>query len=299
MEGMRNCIEALVKKDKKDDKNMLRFKNEVHDMFLNWEPEPTESTESTDSTTETTETPFSCPEESPLMNGVPEFLKTPKARPEGGDSIMWIASDYHYYMNCVDEVEMRVLNDFQNRNETQWGPAIPVDIPPNDYYLYDLRDGMPLDAIVNEGFVEVIAQVEHPWAWMDIDLFYFINGAHDREMLSWKSDEAKEFLKLKRTWYKEEVANDRNYMESYLKNFVYRYCSGLPTFKRIWGTPIREDGCNPKYPYTSWVNEGFDSKAADCDAEFNHIIPKGFTPGKIKLDGGNCFDCGGSCFNCE
>ena len=292
MEGMKNCIMALVSKDRKDEKSLFRYKNEVNGRFIDIENDM-ESTESSDSMTETTETPVSCPEESPRMNGVPEFLKTPKARPEGGDSIMWIASDYHYYMNCVDEVEMRIWDDFQNRNETLFGPPQPYDIPPVDYYRFDPRDGsFGLSDIVNSGFEEAISYATHPWKWSPIDHFYMVNGAHGREMLSWKGPEQKEYWAMRRTWYKPEMQDIKNYIDPMQQNAVYRYCSGLPTFKRIWGSPIREDGCNPKYPYTSWHDEGLNTKAADCDAAFNHVIPSGFVPEKIQLDGGNCFTCG-------
>ena len=208
-------------------------------------------------------------EEDPRMNSVPEFLKTPKSVPPS--SMNWVVHDYHYYMNCVDEVELRIWTDFQKR-DPNW-PTVGPDIPTEPYFRVDPTN-FTVGDLANEGFREILEAAPHPWGWSNIDAFGASAGAHGREMMSWATDEVKEFWKERNSWFKDDHQDIDWYLWGYVQNIRYKFCSGLPTYKRIWGTPIRQDGCNPKYPYTSWRNEGFNTTAEECDNEFIHEHPK-------------------------
>ena len=203
------------------------------------------------------------------MNGVPEFLKTPKDHPES--STDWTLADYHYYMNCADEVEMRIWNEFEQRDPNR--PMNALDIPDEPYFRVDPTN-FTVGDIANEGFSNMLEALDHPWGWGGPDGFYATVGAHGREMMSWATDEVKDFWRTRQSWFNDEHAEAGWFLWGYIQNIRYKFCSGLPTHKRIWGTPIREDGCNPKYPYTSWVNEGLETTAEECDNEFVHVHPK-------------------------
>ena len=291
MEGMGNCVSALVSENKRQNKvnDQMKLEMQVMEAKLAEKQQPQTihvsgdhveyhgscGAEEDSAAGVTGATPMVATEApaDPRMNGVPEFLNTPKNDPEAGP-VDWTNSDYHYYMNCVDEVELRIWTDFQKR-DPNW-PTVGPDIPTEPYFRVDPTN-FTVGDLANEGFREILEAAPHPWGWSNIDAFGASAGAHGREMMSWATDEVKDFWRTRQSWYKEEVAEVRWFLWLYIQNTNYRYCSGLPTYKRIWGSPVREDGCNPKYPYTSWVNEGFNTTAADCDNEFIHDHPKSFS----------------------
>ena len=267
MKGVSKCMVSLLKENKLRGKMMDIMSKEMKNMHAKLEEKNQPSVINVHG-----DYHVSCDEdveEDPRMNGVPEFLKTPKHHPES--STDWTLSDYHYYMNCADEVEMRIWNEFQQRD-----PNLPMkgfDIPEEPYFRIDPTN-FTVGDIANEGFSNALEALDHPWGWATPQVFYTTAGAHGREMMSWASDEVKDFWRTRQSWYKDEVADEMWYLWGFVQNIRYKYCSGLPTHKRIWGTPVREDGCNPKYPYTSWVDEGFDTTAEECDKEFIHEHPK-------------------------
>ena len=265
-EGLKNCVSALVSENKKQKKfnqfleAKLEEKQQPQSIYVSGDYHGNCAGE------ENTEP------EDPRMNGVPEFLETPKNEPE--DSKDWDAANYHYYMNCVDEVELRIWEDFQKRDPNL--PTLGYDIPEEPFFRFDPAN-FTVGELASEGFEEIIESIATPWDWSNIDVFRITTGAHGREMYSWASDEVKDFWRTRHSWYKDEVAEVRWFLWQFIQNSNYKYCAGLPTYKRIWGKPVREDGCNPKYPYTSWFNEGFNTTAEDCDNEFIHEHPKGFS----------------------
>ena len=301
MKGMRNCMLAMVEESKKNAEDMDQFQDDIKAEMKDKETAQHITVEG-DYFAAPLGKPCALPE---TMNGAPRFLYTPVEEPTGHGNMMWIASDYHYYMNCADEVEKRVWDDFLTYNETNSANVPEINIPPFDYYRLDPRPGhYEINEMPNEGFQESILEDaksdDGPWPWQNVGLFYQENGAHVQETLSWASDEVKDFYKLRLSWLKEEMQEVRFMLDPWMHNYKHRFCSALPTFKRIYGTPIRQDGCNPKYPYTSWTDEGFDSKAEDCDAHFHHETPYGFSEDKIIRgpDGGtvDCFWCGNGVF---
>jgi len=300
MDGMASCLEAIVAGNKKSERSMDKKMQELTEQIEN-QTRPQVITVEGDyisgasdcEESSASSSSSSSEEESTLMNGVPEFLQTPKNMPDGTDMILWAANDYHYFMNCVDEVEMRIWDDYQNYNAAQWGPAIPNEIPPNPYFRMNPNPGMwAIEQLGNENFEAMVAG-GNVFQWVSSGPFFLTAGAHGREMLSWATDDVKAHWRNKNSWYKEEFQQARDYLDKYQEHFIHKFCSALPTFKRIYGYPNREDGCNPDYPYTSWFNEGLNTTAADCDNEFIHNAPKSFDAETtvIRMNE-NCFDCG-------
>ena len=288
LDGMKTCLQAMIKENKKSGKEMKQFKKEVNEKL-----EPIQVTVEGDYHEQ-------CVERK-TVNGAPEFLNTPVKAPE---PINWSISDYYYFMNCVDEVEMRAEEEMQFHNATIFGPAMRFPFPKEPFFRLDPRPGrgLTIDQIANKGWEEFILSKEHGWAWEPIGLFYAYQSAHGREMMSWAPDEIKEFWNVKFDWWKPEFMHVNAFKNNFIQAYTHRFCTALPTFKRMYGSPYREDGCNPKYPYTSWFNEGLNSTAAECDANFSHEAPKSFSVDKIAphLPNGevpNCFDCGQSAEN--
>ena len=271
--GLGDCVKVLMKENKKQSKLIDRISADLEDVNskLNEKSMPMtinvsgDYHGSCDGDVEVNVEP-----EDPRMNGVPMFLKTPKEHPES--STDWTLSDYHYYMNCADEVEMRIWNEFEQRDPNM--PMTALDIPEEPYFRVDPTN-FTTAQMANEGFGPLLASLPHPWGWgQGPDGFYMAVGAHGREMMSWATDEVKDFWRTRQSWYNDEHAEAGWFLWGYIQNLRYKFCSGLPTHKRIWGTPVREDGCNPKYPYTSWTNEGLNTTAEECDNEFIHEHPK-------------------------
>ena len=202
------------------------------------------------------------------------YIKGPEAEAEPEkpeftpDAILYTMNEYHYYMNCRDEVEMRIYNDFLARD-----PKLPLQpqftIPEKSYYRFDTYNYTP-EELVNSGKAFILKMLKDPWGWSDVDKFMFLVSEHGQEMMSWASDEVKQFWKTRHSWIKDEFSEMRWFLWGYEQNLVYKFCSGLPSYKSKYGLPVRKNGCNPKYPYTSWHDEGFDSTAEECDGAFKH-----------------------------
>ena len=198
---------------------------------------------------------------------------------------IWTMKDYHYYMNCKDEVHLRTY-----REKLEWDAANPnkpylpldsgkypnLDIPDQPFYKdcstcnSTNKPEVTLKMIINDGAIPNPDQDSNPWAWMKADYFMYLVGDHGVEMMSWAIPEYKEYWKMRNSWYKEEIADWQKYIWGYEQNQVYKYCTALPKTQMMWGIPKRENGSDPKYPYTSWRDEGFDSTVEEADANFLH-----------------------------
>merc|ERR1719450_803130 len=109
-----------------------------------------------------------------------------------------------------------------------------MDIPAEPYFRADPKN-MTLGSIVNGWYVEAAEVKPHPWDWLGPDAFYAVLGAHAREMFSWATDDVKEFWTTRNSWYKEDHIDIDWFLWGYRQSFKHRFCTALPTYKRIWG----------------------------------------------------------------
>ena len=269
--GMSKCLQAVIADNKKTDKAMNKKMDELEDMLEEKNvPQPI--------TVEGDYYSGTCDDDQVTENCPNPFGEVP-------NMTIWTMKEYHYYMNCKDEVHVRTWNEkleWDARNPGK--PYLPLDsgkfpnldVPEDTFWLncpscnFTNKPEVTLSMILNEGAIPNPGQDSNPWAWMEADYFFYLVSDHGVEMMSWGSDEYKDYWRMRNNWYNDDIAEWQKYIWGYEQNQIFKYCSALPKTQMMWGIPQREAGSNPKYPYTSWRNEGFDSTVEEADANFRH-----------------------------
>ena len=288
MKGMKKCLKAILMEMQQGDQAMDKWMGDM-EAAMEEKVQPQHITVEGDYYSGTCDDraveESSEPETEPESEPETEGEACPNKFGEQPNMTVWTMKDFHYYMNCKDEVQVRIYRD-----KLEWDAANPgksylpldsgkyPDMPILDEPFYKNCDNCSvwnqptptLAQLINDGAIPNPDQDRNPWAWMNADYFLYLVSDHGVSMMSWGTPAYKDYWKMKLGWYKDDIADWQEYIWGYEQNIVYKFCSGLPKSRLMWGTPIREDGTNPMYPYTSWRNEGFNSTAADADANFLH-----------------------------